>query len=348
MKNIGRSILITIVATALASIPGHTAGASADVSGSVRAIAELAAEIAVEEQNLLQIATATNLDAIDRAEIEAQVRTIDARGVELLGQLDRLNVDLTQAIRIALGELASVEERTLQPEVYVPAAAVYETAVNDLRRIAATPEAVTNAPTSSNSPAFGLLAVAALALLLLGAAALGNSLRRHPEADELDAMAWSDGLTGLANRRRLDADLARHDGSDRPTAAIMVEIDRFDEISDRFGRAVGDEILRKVGDMLASHVRYDDIVYRYGGEEFCILLPGASTIDAADVANRVVAAAQNVELPEGGNVTVSVGLAGAVKGDASGAVRRADRALYAAKEDRRDQAVANDEHPATV
>ena len=348
MKNIGRSLLLTIVATALATIPGHTAGATADVSGSVRAIAERAAEIAVEEQTLLQIATATNLDAVDRAEIEARIRTIDARGVELLSQLDRLDVDLTQAIRISLGALSPVEERTLQPEVYVPPAAVYAAAASDLRRIAATPEAVTNAPTSSNSPAFGLLAVAALALLALGAAALGNSLRRHPEAGDLDSTAWNDGLTGLANRRRLDADLARHDGSDRPTAAIMVDIDHFEEINDRFGQAVGDEILRKVGDVLASHVRYDDIVYRYGDEQFCILLPAASTRDADDVAHRVVAAARTVELPEGGHVTVWVGLSAAVDGDATGAVRRADHALGAAKEVGRDRAVASDEQPAAV
>ena len=348
MKNIGRSLLLTIVATALAALPGHTAGASADVSGSVRAIAERAAEIVVEEQTLLQIATATNLDAGDRAEIEARIRAIDARGVELLGQLDRLDVDLTQAIRISLGALAPVEERTLQPEVYVPPAAVYTAAAIDLRRIAAVPEAVTNAPTSSNSPAFGLLAVAAIALLALGAAALGNSLRRHPDADDLDEKAWNDGLTGLANRRRLDADLARHDGSDRPTAAIMIDIDHFEEITARFGRAVSDEILRKVGDVLASHVRYDDIVYRYGDEQFCILLPGASPSDADDVANRVVVAARSVELPEGGHVTVSVGLAAAVKGDATGAVRRADHALGTAKEVGRDRAVASDEQPAAV
>jgi diguanylate cyclase (GGDEF)-like protein len=348
VKNIGRSLLLTIVATALATTSGSPAGATADVSGSVRAIAERAAEIAVEEQTLLQIATATNLDAVDRAEIEARIRTVDARGVELLGQLERLDVGLTQAIRITLGPLASTEARASQPEVYVPAAAVYDAAATDLRRIAATPDAVTNTPSSSGSPAFGLLAVAAVALLALGAAALGNSLRRHPEADELEAMAWSDGLTGLANRRRLDADLARHDDSDRPTAAIMVDIDHFKEINDRFGHAVGDEILRKVGDALASHVRYDDIVYRYGGEEFCVLLPGATIADANDVAQRVVAAARTVELPDGGNVTVSVGVANATRGDASGAVRRADRALYTAKADGRDRAVASDEQPAAV
>lgn len=348
MKNIGRTLLLTLVATALGTTAGFAAGATADVNGSVSAIAERAAENVVEEQMLLQIATATNLDAVDRAQVEARIRTLDARGVELLGQLERLDVDLTQAIRIALGPLVETELRSLQPDVYVPAQAVYDAAATDLRRIAATPAAVTNAPSSSGSPAFGLLAVGALALLALGAAALGNSLRRHPDADELEAMAWSDGLTGLANRRRLDADLARHDDQERPTAAIMVDIDHFKEINDRFGHAVGDEILRKVGEALAHHVRYDDIVYRYGGEEFCILLPGATISDANDVARRVVAAARTVEIPDGGNVTVSVGVANAAPGDASGAVRRADRALYTAKADGRDRAVANDEHAAVV
>jgi diguanylate cyclase (GGDEF)-like protein len=351
VNKIGRSLLLTTVAAALAAAPASIVSAGADptdVTGSVRAIAERAAESAVEEQTLLQIATASNLDAADRAEIEARIRTVDARGVDLLGQLDRLGVDLTQAIRISLGPLPPVADRAFQPDVSVPAAAVYEAATADLLRIASTPDAVTNAPSSSNSPAFGLLAVAALALLALGAAALGNSLRRHPEADELAAMAWSDGLTGLANRRRLDADLARHDDGERPTAAIMVDIDHFKEINDTFGHTFGDEVLREVGEALAKQVRYDDIVYRYGGEEFCVLLPGASTADANDVADRIVSAAHGIELPDGRHVTVSVGVAGTSHGDISGAVRRADLALYSAKEHGRDRAVASDDHAVGV
>jgi len=348
VNKIGHTLFLATVAAALATVPAATVGAAGDVSGSVQVIAERAAEVAAEEQSLLQISTASNLDAAGRAEVEARIRAVDARGVELLDQLDRLDVDLTQAIRIGLGPLAPAEDRTRQPEVYVPSPAVYAAATSDLLRIAATPDAVTNAPTSSSSPAFGLLAVAALALLALGAAALGNSLRRHPEADELAAMAWSDGLTGLANRRRLDADLARHDSGDRPTAAIMVDIDHFKEINDRFGHAFGDEVLRKVGDAIAEQVRFDDVVYRYGGEEFCVLLPGASTDDAAAVAERIVDVARGVELPGGGNVTVSVGIARASQGDATGAVRRADVALYTAKERGRDRAVASDDHPAAV
>ena len=338
VNKFGRSVLLATIATTLAGAPATGASAAADVTAPVREIAERAAEITAEEQSLLQIATATNLDADRRAEVEARIRTVDARGVELLGQLDRLDVELTQAIRTSLGPLAAAEDRMRQPDVFVPPASVYEAATADLVRIAATPSAVANTPTSSNSPALGLLAVAALALLALGAAALGNSLRRRPDADELAMLAWSDGLTGLANRRRLDADLARPD-DDRPTAAIMVDIDHFKEINDLFGHAYGDEVLREVGEALSKQVRHDDVVYRYGGEEFCILLPGATASDANAVADRIVGAVRGVELPNGRNVTVSVGVATPSSGDATGAVRRADRAMSSAKELGRDRAV---------
>lgn len=332
---------MAITATTLAGVvPASLATAAADVTGSVRAIAERAVDVVVEEQTLLELTAAPDLSVSERADLETRLRTVDARGVELLTQLDRLDVDLSQAIRIALGELAPVEDRTLQPDVYVPPAAVYETATADLVRIVETPGAVTNDPATTGSPAFGLLAVAAISLLALGAAALGNSLRREPDPSELEAMAWSDGLTGLANRRRLDADLTRHDGTDVETSAIMVDIDHFKEINDAHGHALGDEILRRVGTLLSQQVRYDDIVYRYGGEEFCVLLPGASTADAQEVANRIVDAVHRVELPDGGHVTVSVGVAGTC-GDATGAVERADRALYAAKLDGRDRAIAS-------
>src|SRR5690606_36196627 len=156
----------------------------------------------------------------------------------------------------------------------------------------------------------------------LGAAALGNSLRRQPDR-ELETMAWSDGLTGLANRRRLDADLVHFEESARPTAAIMVDIDRFKELNDTFGHALGAEVLRLVGEAIARQVRSGDVVYRYGGEEFCVLLPGASPDDARAVADRVVAAVREVARPDGRPVAVSVGLAGAAAGDLAGAVHRA-------------------------
>lgn len=338
MKNFGRSLLLASTAVSLAGlVPASLAGAATDVAGSVRTVAERAAEVTAEEQSLLEMAAVPDLDVSERAELEARIEAVDASGVELLTQLDRLDVDLSQATRISLGALAPVADRLRDPDVFVPAGSVYDAATADLLRIAATPDAVTSAPATSGGPAFGLLAVAALSLLALGAAALGNSLRREPDAGELESLTWNDGLTGLANRRKLDADLARHDGAE--TSAILLDVDHFAEINDTYGRAVGDEVLRQVGDLIAREVRYDDVVYRYDDEEFCVLLPGATAEDAREVAERLVGTVRGIELPDGRHVTVSVGVAG-TSGDAAEAVERADRALDAAKEHGRDRAVA--------
>src|ERR687898_2835439 len=90
-------------------------------------------------------------------------------------------------------------------------------------------------------------------------------------------MAGSDGLTGVANRRRLDRDTAAHAGASGPTAVIMVDVDHFKQVNDTYGHQIGDDVLRAVGAALANRVRHDDVVYRYGGEELCILRPGASS-----------------------------------------------------------------------
>jgi diguanylate cyclase (GGDEF)-like protein len=178
-----------------------------------------------------------------------------------------------------------------------------------------------------------------MSLLVLGAAALGNTLRRRDSDEELAAMAWSDGLTGLANRRRLDHDIATQDLVEEPIAAIMVDVDHFKTVNDRFGHHEGDDILRRIATMLSAHVRYDDVVYRYGGEEFCILLPGATHDDATRVAARIVEAARTIVLPDDTNVTISVGVAHVADAAASTTVESADRALIAAKSAGRDRAV---------
>jgi len=193
-------------------------------------------------------------------------------------------------------------------------------------------------PSTSDSPQLGLVAVAAVSFLVLAAATVGNSMRRRADTDELSAMAWSDGLTGLANRRRLDVDIARHDGDVRPTSAIMIDIDHFKEINDTFGHMYGDEVLRCVGATVSKQVRFDDVVYRYGGEEFCVLLPGATLDEAAGVADRIVDAVRRITLPDGRHVTVSAGVSDAEHADASGALRLADQALDAAKQSGRDRA----------
>lgn len=339
MKRLG--CLLTALAATV--VPAGVASAAADVTDSVRTLATQAAEAVAEEHALLDASTDPTITASDLATLEDRISTVDARGAELLVQLDRLDVDLTQAIRVGLGTLP----RPLVGEnasVLLPPDAVYDAAVADLTRVAETPGAVTHTPNTSNSPGVGLLAVAALSLLALGAAALGNSLRRRPDDELLAAMAWSDGLTGLANRRRFEADIETH--GDGPTAAIMIDIDHFKSINDSFGHALGDEVLQQVSERLSRHVRFDDVVYRCGGEEFCILLHDATAGDARDIADRIVEAVRGIELPDGRNVTVSVGVAG--DADAATVVRRADEALYAAKEHGRDRAISSDDQPVAI
>ncbi len=199
-------------------------------------------------------------------------------------------------------------------------------------RIAATPSASSPVDNHDGGGSIALLAVAAAALLALGLAALSNTLSRTEDELDLAAMAWSDGLTGVANRRRLDRDLAaRSNGNAGPTAVIMVDVDHFKQVNDTYGHQVGDEVLREIGALLSAQVRHDDIVYRYGGEEFCILLPEASQSDARMIADRIVAAARSIELPGGNHVTVSVGVADGHPNDVAITLETADRALYAAK-----------------
>jgi diguanylate cyclase (GGDEF)-like protein len=329
-----------LVAVALAAtlVPSAGAQAAMDSAGLIRDIATDAAEHMTREQALIGL-VAFDIESTSNT-TDAQLREVDEAGFELLLQLDRLGVELTPAIRSTMELLPRQADGTqaILPTL-VPRAVVYDGAIDDLLRIAATPESVSPVSERSSRQSFGLLAVAALSLLVLGLAALANALRRQPADAELAAMAWSDGLTGLANRRRLDHDLASHRRDSEPTAVIMVDIDHFKGVNDTYGHQLGDDVLRQVATMLTHHVRFDDVVYRYGGEEFCILLPAASIDDARTVARRVVEAAREIGLPDHSNITVSVGVADGQTTDVTSIVEAADRALYEAKQSGRDCAV---------
>ncbi|MBM4366718.1 MAG: diguanylate cyclase [Deltaproteobacteria bacterium] len=161
---------------------------------------------------------------------------------------------------------------------------------------------------------------------------------------ELEALATSDGLTGLANHRafqsRLGAELRRALHAGRPLSLLLVDVDHFKRLNDSFGHPAGDEVLRQLGRLLRDALRPGDTVARYGGEEFAVILPGAAARAAGVVAGRLNAAVRNHpwRLRE---VTVSVGhaTADATVVDASDLVARADQALYAAKHAGRDRAM---------
>lgn len=148
-------------------------------------------------------------------------------------------------------------------------------------------------------------------------------------------------LTGLHNRRRLDLDLASI-STEEEVAYVMVDIDHFKNFNDTNGHAAGDEALRQVSALLQASVRPNDLVYRYGGEEFCVLLPATSADEAAVVAERARAAVEAAQIPgmehqPDGVVTISVGVSDSAFGSPDDLVERADAALYVSKRNGRNR-----------
>lgn len=165
--------------------------------------------------------------------------------------------------------------------------------------------------------------------------------------------ATRDGLTGVLMRSAFVAGAQRHLQKGGDTALLMVDIDHFKQVNDRHGHGGGDCVLVHAARLIASRCRTSDLVGRYGGEEFCVLLPGAGEAVAMELAERLVldARATAVRLNHGEcRYTISVGHAvrRATPGHDDAAVtlaelfEQADQALYAAKRSGRDRAVAAD------
>jgi diguanylate cyclase (GGDEF)-like protein len=176
---------------------------------------------------------------------------------------------------------------------------------------------------------------------------LSETARRHRRemaalAAQLETVARRDPLTGISNRLRLDEDVAALRGSGRPdaatTAAILLDIDHFKAFNDRHGHLAGDAILREVARTIAVNLRPTDRVYRFGGEEFLILLEATDEVTAELVAERVRAAVEEQQIAHPDNepwglLTVSAGVAAIdLAGPAADAwIHEADERLYAAK-----------------
>ena len=164
-------------------------------------------------------------------------------------------------------------------------------------------------------------------------------------------LAIKDGLTGLHNRRYLDSHLSivfdEAMRQARPVSALLLDIDRFKSINDQHGHDAGDDVLREFAHRLRALTRGIDIVARYGGEEMVVLVPDAPLADARIVAERIREriGATPFSIYSGSKaitVTVSIGVAEIEKGDMSPGdlLKRADLALYRAKDEGRNRVVA--------
>lgn len=158
----------------------------------------------------------------------------------------------------------------------------------------------------------------------------------------LRAAAATDPLTGLPNRRgflaHAEALLAASRRQGATAAVLLLDLDHFKAINDRFGHAAGDAVLQQAAAVLREVIRRADVPVRWGGEEFAVLLPFTSLADGAALAERLrLALRARVPHPGGEAVTVSIGVAALGEGSLAEAMREADRALYRAKAAGRDR-----------
>lgn len=168
-----------------------------------------------------------------------------------------------------------------------------------------------------------------------------------------DRLAQTDPLTGTWNRRllpdHLDDALRRLANDDEPSSLVVLDVDHFKAINDRHGHARGDEILVRLGELLQTTVRDEDQVFRYGGEEFVIVLPEHQITAAQTLAERVRRTVEAFGEQTGLGTTVSLGIAELQPGESGDAwLERADQALlYAKQQGRNCCCSANATEPAT-
>ncbi|MBW1697864.1 MAG: diguanylate cyclase [Deltaproteobacteria bacterium] len=164
--------------------------------------------------------------------------------------------------------------------------------------------------------------------------------------EKLKKLAITDGLTRLYNSRhfynQMELEADRSNRYNHPLALLLLDIDLFKEYNDTYGHLQGDKVLQRIGKIIKSCLRKMDTAYRYGGEEFTILLPETTAEEAKTVAERIRAGIEKVKFsPVPGNetnITISVGVTEYCKNeDLSEFVQRADRAMYLSKKNGRNR-----------
>ncbi len=172
--------------------------------------------------------------------------------------------------------------------------------------------------------------------------------------NEIKQLSYTDGMTGLHNFRyfslRLNEEMIRHKRMKTELSLMILDVDNFKNYNDTLGHPAGDEVLRKIAQILKQTARENDIVARYGGEEFAIILPGTDKRGAGVVAERIREAVETTyfeheEIQPQGKVTISIGVASTPE-DATSAeelTQKADAALYYAKRHGRNRVKLFDE-----
>jgi diguanylate cyclase (GGDEF)-like protein len=167
--------------------------------------------------------------------------------------------------------------------------------------------------------------------------------------EQVRQLAYRDGLTGVFNRRyfetRILEEIARAGRYESDVSVLMIDIDQFKQLNDEFGHLLGDEVLRRMSALFTQHLRKSDIVCRYGGDEFAVLLPEMNSEVAVAVAEKLRKLAHLCEfagVPR--PVTLSIGAASVPANGSTRdqVIRAADSALYAAKQSGRNRVMSAD------
>jgi len=175
----------------------------------------------------------------------------------------------------------------------------------------------------------------------------GRAVARARVYEDLSHEAQTDALTGLPHRRSLrralDAALYRAEGQGRSVGLAMIDLDDFKAVNDSLGHPAGDEVLVEFAQRAQRVLRSEESLYRFGGEEFVLLLPHADRDGALAAAERMRAAIAEASFAGGSRVTCSIGVAtSGIDGlDAKALLERADQALLAAKRDGKNRVVAS-------
>jgi len=172
---------------------------------------------------------------------------------------------------------------------------------------------------------------------------IGACLVQQEQGEALQRLAETDPLTWLFNRRhfdkRLEAETNRAARAEHLLALLMIDVDKFKTINDRFGHRVGDQVLKAVAAAVKQAVRLYDVPTRYGGDEFAVILPEADTDVASRVARRILEKTDSSAIPgelrdAGMTIQLSIGIATFPRplGESSALVEAADTAMYRAKQ----------------
>lgn len=160
---------------------------------------------------------------------------------------------------------------------------------------------------------------------------------------QLHTDSHTDALTGLLNRRGMQQALDHFQKEQVPFSLIALDIDHFKSVNDRFGHDSGDQVIRQLAGIMQHQARRNDVLCRSGGEEFMIFLPGTSASNALDVAERLRQQVQATSVELVGQISISLGVTYCDPADSiTDALKRADKALYQAKQQGRNRAVLAD------